>query len=61
MTKHMRIKELLGNCINDLSWHADLEAVETDPAPKDMTAHVNGLCIRRIEEALRLLNDEVAA
>ena len=57
----MRIKELLGNCINDLSWHADLEAVETDPAPKDMTAHVNGLCIRRIEEALRLLNDEVAA
>jgi len=43
-----RIEELI-------EWHCDLEADENDQSPEDMHAHCNGLAMREIEKARKVL------
>ena len=40
------------------SWHFDPEADESSGSPEDMTAHVNGLIVKRMQAAIAAAKGE---
>jgi len=40
-------------CSSLASWHFDPDADETNPSPEDMVAHVNGLIVSKLDNALK--------
>ena len=47
-----RLRDALGFVLEAASWHFDGEADSENESPEDMTAHINGLIVKRVREAL---------
>ena len=50
--ENRRLKEAVEYALHFASGHYDEDAQEDDPSPDDMTAHINGLIVRKCRETL---------
>lgn len=52
VTQNKRLKEAVEYALHFASGHYDEDAQEDDPSPDDMTAHLNGLIVKKCRQAL---------
>ena len=56
--ENKRLQEAVEYALHFASGHYDEDAQEDDPSPDDMTAHLNGLIVRKCQETLTFVPDD---
>ena len=56
--ENKRLKEAVEYALHFASGHYDEGAQEDDPSPDDMTAHINGLIVKKCRETLTFVPDD---